>query len=106
MATMANGRVSPDRFYKVLRSYLANLMKLSQLFMEMWSSETIHCLNFKTEHRKCHDVTNDVKVNFLICGLARCMKNMLVLSNILFLCRALGKAELPVLVHTFFPWDA
>ena len=59
-------------------------MKLSLLFMKMWSFESIHCLNFNIQRRKRHDVTNDVKVNFLICGLVRCMKNMLVLSNILF----------------------
>ena len=70
--------------YEVLRSYPAIFMKLSPLFMEMWSLETIHCLNFNVQRRKCHDVTNDVKVNFLICGLVRCIKSMLVLSNILF----------------------
>ena len=53
---------------KVLRSYPANFMKLSPLFMEIWSFETIHCLYFSTQRQKRHDVTNDVKVNFLICG--------------------------------------
>ena len=52
--------------------------------MEMWSFETKHCLNFNAQHRKRHDVTNDVKVKFLICGLVGCMKNMLVVSNIFF----------------------
>ena len=52
--------------------------------MEMWSFETIHCLNFNVQRRKRHDFTNDVKVNILIYGLVGCMKNMLVLSNILF----------------------
>ena len=59
-------------------------MKLPPLFMEMWSFETRHCLNFNMQRRKRHDVTNDVKGNFLICGLVGCMKNMLDLSNILF----------------------
>ena len=51
---------------EVLRGYLENFMTLSQLFMEIWSFETIHCLNFNTQRQKRHDVTNDVKVNFLI----------------------------------------
>ena len=88
--------------YKVLRSYPANFIKLSQLFMEMWSIETIHCLNFNGQRQKLHDVTNDVKVNCLIHGLVGCMKNMLVLFNILFfiilsIC-AMEYAE----KHTFF----
>ena len=60
-------------------------MKLSPLFMEIWSFETVHCLNFNMQRQKCPDVTKDVKVNFLICGFVRCMKNMLFLANILFL---------------------
>ena len=44
-------------------------MKLSPLFVEIWSFETIHSLNFKTQRQKRHDVTNDVKVNFLFCRL-------------------------------------
>ena len=59
-------------------------MKLSLLFMEMWSFETIHRLNFNTQRQKRHDVTNDVIVNFLICRCVGCMKNMLFLANILF----------------------
>ena len=59
-------------------------MKLSPLFMEIWSFETIHCLNFNTQRQKRHDVTNDVKVNILICGFVGCMKNMLLLANLLF----------------------
>ena len=59
-------------------------MKLSPLFIEMWSFETIHCLNFNAQRPKRHDVTNDVKVNFLIFGFVGCMKNMLFLDNILF----------------------
>ena len=53
--------------------------------MEIWSFETIHCINLNMQCQKRHDVTNDVKVNFLICGFVRCMKNMLFLANILFL---------------------
>ena len=50
--------------YEGLRSYPANLMKLSLLFMEIWSFGTIHCLNLNMKCQKRHDVTNDVKVNF------------------------------------------
>ena len=60
-------------------------MKLSPLFMEIWSFEIIHCLNFNKQSQKCHDVTNDAKVNFLICWFVGYMKNMLFLANILFL---------------------
>ena len=59
-------------------------MKLSPLFMEIWSFETIHRLNFNTQRQKRHDATNDVKVNFLICGFVECMENMLFLANLLF----------------------
>ena len=59
-------------------------MKLSPLFIEIWSFETIHCLKFNTQRQKRHDVTNDVKVNFLICGFVERMKNMLFLANLLF----------------------
>ena len=59
-------------------------MKLSLLFMEIWSFETIHCLNFNTPRQKRYDVTNDVKVNFLINGFAGCMINVLFLNNIIF----------------------
>ena len=59
-------------------------MKLSPLFMEIWSFETIHFLNFNTQRQKRHDITNDVKISFLICGFVRCMKNMLFLANLLF----------------------
>ena len=69
----------------MLRSYPANCMKLSPLFMEIWYFETKHCLNFNTQRQKRHDVTNDVKGNFLICGFVWCMKNMLFLANILFI---------------------
>ena len=71
--------------------------------MEMWSFETIHSLNFNAQRRKCHDVTNYVKVNFLIFGLVWCMKNMLVLSNILFFIilsmHAMAFAENVTLIH-------
>ena len=60
-------------------------MKLSLLFTEIWSFETIYCLNFNTQRQKSHDVTDDVKVNFLICEFVRCMKNMLFLASLLFL---------------------
>ena len=78
-------------------------MKLSPLFMEMWSFETIHCLNFNTQRQKRHDVTNDVKVKFLIYGFVGCMKNMLYLANILFfiilnMC-AMEFAEKLTLIH-------
>ena len=52
-------------------------MKLSPLFMEIWPFETINRLNFNTQRQKSYDVTNDVKVNFLICGFAGCMINIL-----------------------------
>ena len=61
-------------------------MKLSPLFMEIWSFETIHCLKFNTQRQKRYDVTNDVKVNILICEFAACMKNMLFLANKHFYC--------------------
>ena len=48
--------------YQVLRSYPVNFTKLSLLFIEIKSLETIHCQNFNTQRLKCHDVTNDVKV--------------------------------------------
>ena len=70
--------------YEVLRSYPANFMKLSPLFMKIWSFETKHCLKFNTQSQKHYDITDEVKVNFLICGFAGSMKNMLCLANILF----------------------
>ena len=59
----------------MLRSFPANFMKLSPLFMEVWSFETIQYFNFNTQRQKRYDVTNDVKVNFLIYGFARCIKH-------------------------------
>ena len=56
-------------------------MKLLPLFMLIWSFD----LNFNTQREKHHDVTNYVKVNFLIFGFVVCMKNMLFLANILFI---------------------
>ena len=53
--------------------------------MEIYYFETIHCLNFNTQRQKRHDVTNDVNVNFLICGSVGCMKNMLYLARIFFI---------------------
>ena len=78
-------------------------MKFSQLFTEIWSFETIHCLNFNTQRQKRHDVTNDVRVNFLISGFVGCMKNMLFLANLLFfiilsMC-AIKFAEKLTLIH-------
>ena len=59
-------------------------MKLSPLFMEIWSFETIHCLNFNKKCQKRHDAANDVKVNFLICRFDGCIENMLFPAKILF----------------------
>ena len=53
--------------------------------MEIYSFETIHCLNFITQGQKLYNVTNDVKIKLLICGFARCIKNMLFLATILFI---------------------
>ena len=64
----------------MLRSYSADVLTLSALFMKLWYFETLHCQNFITHRQKCHDVTNDVKD--LRVG---CMKNMLFLANILFI---------------------
>ena len=77
-------------------------MKLSPLFMEIWSFETIHCLNFNTQRQKCYDVTNDVKVNFLIYKFAGCMKNMLFLATYFFIIPsmfAMEFAEQLTLIH-------
>ena len=53
--------------------------------MQIWSFETLKCLNFSMQRQKRHDITNDVKVYFLICGFARWMKNMLFLARLLFI---------------------
>ena len=55
--------------YNVLRSYPAIFMKSSSLYMEIWSFETIQCLNYHTQRQTRHDVTKEVKVNFLYSGL-------------------------------------
>ena len=68
----------------MLRIYPANFMKLSPLFMKVWSFETIHGLNFNTQRQKRYAVTNDIKVNFLIFRFVGCMKNMPFLANICF----------------------
>ena len=78
-------------------------MKLSPLFIEIWSFETIYCLNFNTQRQKRHDVTNDVNVNFLNCGLVGASKNVLFLASILFfiilsMC-AMTFAEKLTLIH-------
>ena len=59
-------------------------MKLSPLVMETWSFESIHCLNLNTHHQKRHDVINDLKFSFLICGFFGCMSNIPFLANIVF----------------------
>ena len=62
----------------------------------------MHCLNFNAQRQKRHDFTNDVNVNFLILMVVRCKKNMLLLSNILFIILnicAMEFAEKLTLVH-------
>ena len=71
--------------YEVIRSYPANFMKLSPLFMEIWSFETVHCLNFNTQCQKHHDVTNDVKVNLMICGFVGYIKTCYFLLTYFFI---------------------
>ena len=44
----------------------------------------MHCLNFSTQRQKRYDVTNDVKVNFLICGFVGYMKTILFVAYIFF----------------------
>ena len=66
-------------------SWPGNCMKLSPLFMEIWSFETIHCLNFGTQRQKHHEVTYDIKVNFLICRFVRCMKILGRVGTLIFL---------------------
>ena len=55
----------------MLRSYPATFIKLSPLFIEIWSFKTIHShyLNFKTQRQKRYDITNGAKVNFIVWGL-------------------------------------
>ena len=52
------------------------------------------------QRQKHHEVTNDVRVNFLICGFVRCMKNMLflALSLAVSMC-AMEFAERLTLIH-------
>ena len=69
----------------MLRSYPANFIKLSPLFKEIGSFETMHCLNFNMQRQKRHDVTNDVKVNFLISGFVGCLKNIYFLLTYFFI---------------------
>ena len=57
---------------------------LCPLFI-VWSFETIHRLKFYMQRQKRHDITNDVNVNFLICGFVGCVENMLFLADMLFL---------------------
>ena len=72
-------------------------MKIFPLFMEL-----TNYLTFKAQRQILHDVTNDVNVNFLICGFAGCMKKMLFLANILFIILsmcAMVFAEKLTLIH-------
>ena len=77
-------------------------MKLSPLFMEIWSFETIHCLNFNTQRQKRYDVTNDVRANFLILRICRVHDKYAISANILFyilsMC-AMEFAEKLTLIH-------
>ena len=52
--------------------------------MEIWSFEAMQCLNFNMQRQKCHDVTNDVKFDFMIARFIGCMENMAFLAIILF----------------------
>ena len=60
-------------------------MKLSPLFMEIWSSETIHCVKLNTQRQKPHDVTNDVKLNLLTCRFFVCMNKCYFLQTYFFI---------------------
>ena len=76
-------------------------MKISPLFIEIWSFEALHRLNFNMQPQKRQDDTNDVKVNFLMCGFVGCMKNML-LANLQFIMSsmcAMEFAEKLTLIH-------
>ena len=58
------------------------------------------------QRQKLHDVTNDVKVKFLICGFVGCMRNMLFLANILFIILSMCSMELAenVDADSFLPY--
>ena len=56
-------------------------MQLSPLFLEIWSFETIHGLNFNTQRQKRHDVTNGVKGNFLIFLVCRVYEKHAILKD-------------------------
>ena len=71
---------------------LQSVMKLSDKFYEVISiihgnmvfwNHTLSKLLIR-QHQKGHDVTNEIKVNFLICEFIGCMKSMLFLANIPF----------------------
>ena len=53
--------------------------------MEILSFETIDCLNYNMKRQKRHDVSKDVKVNFLVLGFIGCIKSILFLDIIYFL---------------------
>ena len=40
----------------VLRSYPANFMKISPLFMEIWPFESIHFLNFNMQRQNSYEL--------------------------------------------------
>ena len=71
--------------------------------MEIWSFESIHCINFNMQHQKHHDVTNDIKVNLLIRGFVGCKKNMLFFALtylfIILSMSAMEYAEKLTLIH-------
>ena len=61
--------------------------------MKIWAFESIHCLNLNMQCQKRYDVTNGVKVNFLICAFVRCKINMLFLAYILFIILSMSAVE-------------
>ena len=64
---IAHKKVS-SKFYEVISIIHVNM-----------AFETIHCLNFNMQCQKRH-----VKVNFLICGFVRSLKNKVYIAYILF----------------------
>ena len=52
--------------------------------MEIWSIQTIHCLNLTAERQKRPAFTNDVNVNFLFQKVVMSIKNKLYRNSILF----------------------
>ena len=72
---------------------LVALLFLSSWILVTTTFETIHCVNLNTQRQKRHDVTKNVKFNFLTCGLGRCMKKHAILANILFTIQAICAME-------------